>query len=138
MFKWIRSAGYEVPSRINHIPAATGETFTRGEAVYVNSSGELTKAANGSQIAGFANQTKTTTASDKVLEIIEARADDVFEAAYTGTPAAGFVVGANTVDVSADGLTVLSSDVTGGALAVQSINTTKATCRIRVKNRQLS
>lgn len=136
-FKWIRNGSFAVPSRLTHIPGTVGETFTRGEAVSIVS-GSFTKAANGAAIAGFAAQTKTCTASDAALEVTEARADDVFEAPYTGTADATFKAGANTVDVAADGLSVLASDVTGGALVVMSTNTTKATCRVRVKNRQLS
>lgn len=136
-FNWFRSAGYEVPSRITHIPGTTGETFTKGEAVKV-ASGAFTKAGPTDAIAGFAAQTKTISANDTALEVTEARADDVFEVTYTGTPVAGFVMGANAAAVSTDGLNSDSTTVAGGALAVVSINTTKKTCRVRVKNRQFS
>lgn len=136
MFKWVKSNSYSVPSRINHILATNGETFKRGEALAIVS-GRLTKAANGGTVVGFSEESKTA-GTDVTLEFIEARADDVFDAPYTGTPDAGFVVGVSTADISTDGLSVLSSDITGGAFAVLGINTTKKTVRVKVKNRQLS
>lgn len=137
-FRWKNTGLYAVPSRITHIPGTVAETFTEGEALTISASGAWTKAANGGTVGGFANQTKTCTASDNTLEVIEARPGDRFEAPYTGTPAGGFVVGAKTADVSADGLSVLSSDVTGGALAVWEINTNKLTCTVAVSNRIFS
>lgn len=138
MFKWLRNAGGEVPSRITHIPATASEVYTKGEALKLSATGAWTKASTTDVVAGFANQSKTATASDLTLEVIEARADDVFESNYTGTPAAGFVLGANAVTLAADGLSPNSATVIGGALAIVDINTTKLTCRVRVKSRQLS
>lgn len=136
-FKWKNTSQYNVPSRITHIPATSGETYTAGEALTIVN-GAWTKAANGVAIGGFSAQSKTTSASDLALEVIEARSGDRFEVGYTGTPAAGFAIGQTAADVSTDGLTVLSSDVTGGALAVLDINTTKLTCVVQVKNRIFS
>lgn len=137
-FKWVRSNGYEVPLRVTNIPAAIGETFTTGEALTTNASGQLTKAGATSAIIGFANQTKTTTASDNTLEFIEARADDVFSAPYTGTPAAGFVLGANAVTLAADGLSANAATVAGGALTIRIINTNTGRVHVSVKNRLLT
>ncbi|MGG4217308.1 hypothetical protein [Paenibacillus ottowii] len=135
-FRWVFNDYGAPESRIAHILATNSEAFARGEAVSLVN-GRWSKTANGAAIGGFANQT-ITAGTDKKLEVTLAREGDNFEASYTGTPDAAFLVGANTVDVSADGLSVLSSDVTGGALVVMDINTNKATCRVKVKNRQLS
>lgn len=137
-FEWINSDMYSVPSRITHIPGTSGETYIKGEALTLSASGAWTKAANGGPVGGFANQNKTLSASDLSLEVIEARPGDKFRAPYTGTPAGGFVVGVKTADISTDGLSVLSSDVTGGAFAVWEINTNKTTCTVLVVNRIFS
>jgi hypothetical protein len=134
-FEWVNSDLYAVPSRITHIPGTASEVYTKGEALTLSATGAWTKAANGNSVGGFANQTKTLSASDLTLEVIEARVGDKFRTPYTGTPAAGFVVGVKTADVSADGLTVLSSDVTGGPFALWEINTNKTTCTVTVANR---
>lgn len=136
-FQWLNTGLYAVPSRITHIPATASETFTKGEALTLTD-GAWTKAANGGTVGGFANETKTTTASDTTLEVLEARVGDRFRAPYTGTPAAGFVIGVKAADISADGLSVLSSDVTGGMFAVWEINTNNTECVVTVVNRIFS
>lgn len=125
---------YGAPERrVSHILATNSEAFTQGEAVKL-ASGRWTKATNGAAVAGFANQT-ITAGTDKALEVIIAREGDWFDAPYTGTPDAAFVVGVEVADVSTDGLSVLSSDVTGGPFSVLEINTNKTTCRVKVKKR---
>lgn len=136
MFLWAYNEYGAPETRITNILATDAEAFVYGEALKL-ASGKWTKATNGVNIAGFSNQTLAAGTS-QFLEVIQAREGDVFTAPYTGSPDATFLAGANTVDVSADGLSVLSSDVTGGALAVLNINTTNTTCRVKVKNRQLS
>lgn len=135
-FLWAYNEYGAPETRISNIQATDSEAFTYGEAVKL-SSGKWTKASNGAAIAGFANQTLAAGTS-QYLEVVQAREGDVFNAPYTGTPDATFLAGANSVDVSTDGLSVLSSDVTGGAFAILSVNTTNTTCRVKVKNRQLS
>lgn len=135
-FKWTRNEYGAPAQRISSILATDSEAFTEGEAVKL-ASGKWTKATNGAAVAGFANQTLAA-GTGQYLEVIQAREGDVFEATYTGTPDATFLAGVNSVDVSTDGLSVLSSDVTGGAFAILEVNTTKTTCRLKVKNRQLS
>lgn len=136
-FKWVSSEMYAVPSRITHIPGTASETYTKGEALTI-SSGAWTKASNGGTVGGFANESKTCTASDLTLEVIEARPGDRFRAPYTGTPDAGFIVGVTTADVSTDGLSVLSSDITGGAFAVWDKITSKTECIVTVVKRIFS
>lgn len=127
-FKFKNSDNQSMPARITHIPGTVSEAFVKGEALMISSTGFWTKLTNGLTIAGFANQTKTLAAADLTLEVIEARGCDRWEAPYTGTPDAAFVIGQVGVDISSDGLTVLSSDVTGGMFAVWDINTNKTTC----------
>lgn len=136
-FQWLNTGMYAVPSRITHIPGTASEVFTKGEALML-SSGKWTLATNGLVVGGFANETKTMTAADDSLEVIEARVGDRFRAPYTGTPAEGFVVGVKTADISSDGLSVLSSDVTTGMFAVWEKNTNNTTCVVTVINRIFS
>lgn len=135
-FKWAYNENGAPATRISDILATDGEAFTEGEALKI-ASGRWTKATNGVAIAGFSNQT-IAAGTGQSLDVIQAKEGDVFEAPYTGTPDATFLPGVNAVDISADGLTVLASDVTGGAFAVLKVNTTKVNCRVKVKNRQLS
>lgn len=134
-FQWMSSELYAVPSRITHIPGIASEVYTKGEGLMTDSTGAWTKATNGLLVGGFANQTKTCTATDLTLEVIEARPGDRFRAPYTGTPDAGFVVGVRTADISTDGLSVLASDITAGPFAVWSIITSKTTCVVTVIKR---
>lgn len=136
-FQWVNTGMYAVPSRITHIAGTTDEVFTKGEALML-SSGKWTKATNGLVVGGFANESKTCTATNDSLEVIEARVGDRFRAPYTGTPAGGFVVGVKTADISTDGLSVLSSDVTTGMFAAWEINTNNTTCVVTVINRIFS
>lgn len=134
-FQWVSSDNYAVPSRITHIPGTASEVYTKGEALMTSSTGAWTKATNGLVVGGFANQTKTCSATDLTLEVIQARAGDRFRAPYTGSPAGGFVLGVKAADISSDGLSVLSSDVTGGMFAVWDIITSKTECVVTVINR---
>ena len=128
---------YGAPTHpISHILATNAEAFVQGEAVKIVS-GRWTKATNGAAIAGFAAQTLAA-GTDQKLNVYPAREGDNWDAPYTGTPDATFLVGMALADVAADGLSVLASDVTGGPFAVVEINTNKATCRVKVKARQLS
>lgn len=128
---------YGAPAhRVSHIMATNAEAFEEGEALKI-ASGRWTKATNGSEIGGFANQ-KLAAGTDQYLDVILAREGDWFDAPYTGTPDGGFIVGVMTADIAADGLSVLSSDITGGALSVHSINTNNKTVRVKVKKRTFS
>jgi hypothetical protein len=132
-FKWVYNH-YGAPiTQRSDIYGTNATTFTEGEALQLTS-GRWAVATNGAAVAGFAAQTITTT-TDTLVTVNLAREGDVWEAPYTGTPAAGFVVGVMIADVSADGLSVLSSDVTGGPFSILAINTTKVTCQLQVKLR---
>lgn len=136
MFKWIYNENGAPETRLSDIYGTASEVFTEGEALIL-ALGRWTKATNGVAVAGFCNQT-ITAGANTLLDVIQAKEGDVYEAPYTGTPDAGFVVGVALADVASDGLSVLSSDITGGAFSILGINTTKVTCRLKVKNRQLS
>lgn len=136
-FKWVNTPLYAVPSRITHIPGTLNETFTKGEALKLTA-GKWTKAATTDIVGGFANENKTCVAGNDSLEVIEARPGDRFRVPYTGTPAAGFLVGANAVAIAADGLSVDSATVAGGALAVWEVNTNKKEAIVSVVKRIFS
>lgn len=128
---------YGAPThRISSIMATNSEAFTDGEAVKL-ASGRWTKATNGANVAGFANQTLAA-GTNQYLDVVIAREGDWFEAPYTGTPDAAFVPGCEVADISTDGMSVLASDVTGGPFSVLEVNTVKATCKIKVKKRVFS
>lgn len=135
-FKFIFN-DYGAPTHhISSILATNAEAFTQGQAVTL-AAGRWTKVANGGAIAGFANQ-KLPAGTNQVLDVVLAREGDWFEAPYTGVPAGGFVVGVDVADISTDGLSVLASDVTGGALSILEINTNKAVVKCKVKKRVFS
>lgn len=135
-FKFIFN-DYGAPTHhITSIMATNAEAFVNGEAVKLTA-GRWTKATNGAAIAGFAMQSLAA-GTNQFLDVALAREGDWFEAPYTGTPDAGFIVGVNSADIAADGLSVLASDITGGPFSVLEINTNKATCKVKVKNRVFS
>lgn len=128
---------YGAPQRrISNIYATNSEAFTEGEALKI-ASGRWTKATGGGPVAGFAAGTYAA-GTDQYIDVYPAVEGDVYDTPYTGTPDVGFIVGVATADVSADGLSVNAADITGGAFAVWEINTTNETCRVTVKNRQMS
>ncbi|MEK8128360.1 hypothetical protein WMW72_10640 [Paenibacillus filicis] len=120
----------------------TDKLFTNAEGAFAGQavklvSGRWTKASGTDAIGGFLTA-NVVAGTDKECEVIMAREGDWFEVPYTGTPAAGFVAGANAVTVAADGLSLNSATVAGGAVAVYSINTNKKTARVKIKQRQFS
>lgn len=135
-FKYVYNDYGKDPTRITELLMTNSEAGIAGEAVKIVS-GRLTKASTTDAIAGFLT-TNVVAGTDQPTEIILAREGDWYEAAYTGTPAAGFLSGASAVVLAADGLSANAATVTGGALSVLSINTNKKTARVKVKNRQLS
>lgn len=135
-FKFIYNEYGAPATRITNILFTDSEAGTKGEAVML-SSGRFTKLTGNNACAGFLNA-DVTSGTDQTCEVIQAREGDVFEAPYTGTPDAGFIVGATAADIASDGLSVNSADVTSGAFSIIEKNTADTTCRLKVKNRQLS
>lgn len=137
MIKWAYNEYGAPVTRLTTTMAADSEAFTPGEVVKLSSTGRWTKAATTDVPAGICNQTLAAGTS-QTLDVTQIREGDVFNADYTGTPAAGFVAGVNAVVLDSTGLLVNSATVTGGAIAVLEVNSTKSTCRIKFKQRQLS
>jgi hypothetical protein len=128
---------YGAPQRrISNILATNAEAFVEGEALKI-ASGRWTKATDGAAVAGFSAGTYAA-GTNQYIDVYPAVEGDVYDAPYTGTPAGGFIVGVATADISSDGLSVNAADVTSGAFAIWEINTTNETCRLTVKNRQMS
>lgn len=124
------------PRRVDHIPPADNEAFVKGEAIKV-ANGRITKAAAGDDIAGFITQKLDAgTDATRKVEWQIAREGDWYEAAYTGTPSAGFILGVGTANLSTDGLSVNAANVTGGPFVVEQINENLKTARVKVKKRQ--
>lgn len=123
-------------SRITDILFKDGEVGSAGEAVKLDA-GRWTKAGATDEIGGFLSS-NIEAGTDQPCEVFQAREGDVFEAAFTGTPDAGFVPGANEVAIAADGLSVDAATITGGSIAVLGVIEDKKICRVKVKKRQLS
>lgn len=135
-FRYVYNDYGKDPTRITELLMTDSEAGFAGEAVKLVS-GRLTKASTTDAIAGFLTA-NVAAGTDQPTEIILAREGDWYEAAYSGTPAGGFVPGVAAVVLAADGLSINSATVTGGAISVLSINTNKKTARVKVKLRQLS
>jgi hypothetical protein len=135
-FKYVYNDYGKDPTRITTLLMKDDEAGFAGEAIKIVA-GRVTKAGPTDAIAGFLTA-NVTAGKDKPTEFVQAREGDWYEAPYSGTAAAGFVVGANEVALAADGLAADSATVTGGSLAVLDINTNKKAARFKVKNRQLS
>ena len=128
---------YGAPTRhISTITAANAAVFKEGQAVTITN-GLVVVASTTGVPAGFATA-NTTSDGVKPVDFILAREGDNFEVPYTGTPNAAFLAGAQTVALSADGLSVDAATVAGGALSVLSVNTVKKTCIVKVKKRVFS
>lgn len=136
MFKWLYNEYGAPQTRLTHLLATNSEGFGRGQSVNL-ASGRFT-IANGVEVPAAVSNQVLAAGTDKFLEVIQIREGDVFEAPYTGTPAAGFVAGANAVAIATDGFNVDAATVTGGSIAIIEVNTTKQTCRLKFKSRQLS
>lgn len=135
-FRFIYNEYGAPTSRITDILFTDAEAGAAGEAVKL-AAGRWTKAGATDEIGGFLSS-NIEAGTNQTCEVFQAREGDVFEGAFTGTPAAGFVPGANEVAIAADGLSVDAATVEGGPIAVLEVNTNKKTCRVKVKKRQLS
>lgn len=119
---------------ISDVYMTDSEAGTVGKA-YKLSSGRWTEATGTDRI--YAICYKATSAGTNVLGYMElVKPGDIIEADYTGTPNAAFIPGCETATLgNATGASVDSSDVTGGHLAVLSVDTTneKVQC-VAIKN----
>jgi len=113
-----------------------GESITLGEALSF-SGGRLTKANPTGAVAAVAMQS-VAAGTDKKCKVAIVYPQQVWRVRYTGTPAAGFVVGSNSATIDATGMFVDASNVTSGPCAVIAIDAAAGTCDVIFKNRQLN
>jgi hypothetical protein len=108
------------------------EAITKGEAL-IMASGKLTKAAAGGPVGYIALQ-DVAAGTSKTCRVLMVEPGQVFECAYTGTPAGGFVLGVAAADIDSTGLLVNAADVTGGPCTVHYIDTTNTKCHVVFNN----
>lgn len=135
-FKYVFNDYGKDPTRITEFMMKNNEAGLAGEAVKL-ASGRWTKASGTDAVGGFLTS-NITAGTDQPCEVILAREGDWYDAAVTGSAAAGFKEGIDVVALAADGLSLDSATVAGGAISVLSINANKKTARVKVKNRQFS
>lgn len=135
-FKYVYNDYGKDPTRITEFLMKNNEAGVAGGAVKLVS-GRWTKASGTDAVGGFLTS-NVTAGTDQPCEVVLAREGDWYDAAYSGTAAAGFKEGIDVVALATDGLSVDAATVAGGAIAVLSINTEKKTARVKVKNRQFS
>ncbi|MCL6559350.1 MAG: hypothetical protein K6U74_11255 [Firmicutes bacterium] len=125
------------PAVIRKYLVTNSEAIKRGEALKL-ASGRLTKAGATDAVAAIATH-DVAAGTDKECEVIVVTGSQVYEVEYTGTPAAGFLVGANDCDLDSTGLKVDAASVAaGGGIAILKIDTEKTKCHAMFKNRQLN
>jgi len=136
-FVWKRNTARTLPIIIANIKMKASTVFTYGETL-VLVTGRWEVAAAGAKVGGVYNGPTFTSGADDFADIIEVTPNDIFEADYTGTPDATFLPGMQTADIASGGLVLDAADVTGGAWAILSVDTTNAKATVRGKLRQLS
>lgn len=117
------------------------EAITDGQALIL-SSGRLTKAAVAGNV-GFIAQQDVKAGTDNTCRVIVVTPNQVWEADYIGTADSGFIVGCTSADIDTGvsggvGLNLNAADVTGGAFAILSKDTTNLKCHVICKLRQMS
>lgn len=135
-FTWMYNDAHQDEVRITDILFTDGEAGTSGETVKLVN-GRWTK-ASATDVPGGVLNANVVAGTNKACSVTLIRPGDWFNAPYTGTPAAGFQAGVNAVAIAADGLSLNSATVTGGAAAVMRINTNKQTAQVSFKLRQFS
>jgi hypothetical protein len=112
------------------------EAISYGQAL-IFSSGRLTSAAAGGAVAAISLQ-DVAAGTNKTCKVILVGEEQEWEVGYTGSPAAGFVVGCNSADLASGALLLNAADVTGGPCSILEIDSTNAKCVVKFKNRQLT
>jgi hypothetical protein len=136
-FRWMRSTARTLPIIISNIKAKASTTFTYGQSLILVT-GRWETAVAGAKVAGIYSGPTFTSGADDFIDVIECTPNDVFEVDYTGTPDATFLPGMQTADIAASALVLDAADVTGGAWALLSVDTTNTKATVRAKLRQLS
>lgn len=134
-FIFRHSDNHQDPTRHTKYPFKSSEVGYANCAVKLVN-GEWTKAGPTDQVGGILQN--NSPAGQTECEVLETRGGDVWEATYTGTPAAGFTIGANAVALDANGRNVDAATATGGGVVIMDINTNKNTAQVQFKNRQFS
>lgn len=120
------------------------EAIKYGQCVkFVN--GRVTAAGPTDAVAGVA-QHDVEAGTNKTVKVILVDPEQDWEVEYIGTPAAGFVVGANAVALNAAdnptgavaGIYLDAATVTGGPCAVVKIDSAAKKAVVKFKNRQLT
>lgn len=135
-FSWVHSDMHQDETRVTDILFTDAEAGKKGQTVKLVS-GRWTLAATTDVPAGIL-EADVVAGTDVACGVLLIRPGDLFHVKYTGTPAGGFVPGADAVALAADGLSVDSATVAGGAVAVIRVNTTNQTAQVYFKLRQFS
>lgn len=112
------------------------EAIAEGECL-VFANGRLTKASAGGAVAAVSLHS-VEAGIDKTCKVHLVLPGQVWEAAYTGTPDTGFVVGCATADIDSTGTMLNAEAVTSGPCAIIAIDGANAKAKVVFKNRQLS
>lgn len=135
-FSWAHNDAHQDETRITSKLFTNSEAGKMGETVKLVA-GRWTK-ASGTDVPGGVLTADVAAGTDQPCDVFLIRPGDWFMVKYTGTPAGGFTEGVNAVAIATDGLSVNSATVTGGAIAVQTINTSNTTALVTFKLRQFS
>ena len=112
------------------------EAIAEGECL-VFDNGRLTKAAAGGAVAAVSLHS-VEAGIDKTCKVHLVLPGQVWEAAYTGTPVAGFEVGCATAGIDDTGTMLDAAAVVSGPCAIIAIDGANAKAKVVFKNRQLS
>jgi len=97
-------------------------------------SGRLTAAGDATDIAAISTQA-VTAGTDQLCKVIIPSSDMVWEAPYSGTADAAFIVGLLSADLDSAGTGVDAADVSGGKIGILAINSTTGTVRCKIVGR---
>lgn len=112
------------------------EAIAEGECL-VFDNGRLTKASAGGAVAAVSLHS-VEAGIDKTCKVHLVLPGQVWEAAYTGDPDTGFVVGCATADIDGTGTMLDAAAVVSGPCAIIAIDGANAKAKVVFKNRQLS
>jgi hypothetical protein len=125
VFKWIGNVYGGLPV-LQELPLTANEAGVLGTAMKFNAGALTVCTGNATAVAAIAHENKDASAAAQTILCHLVRPGDLFEVDYTGVADAGFIVGAMTVDVAANGLSLDAADVTNGAFTVTEIDATNA------------
>lgn len=123
-------------------PILKERLVTNGEAVVAGQAlqfvaGRLTASSGDDPVAAVAFD-NVPAGVDQTCKVVIVDGVQTWEVPYEGQPAAGFVIGANAVQIADGSVALDATAVTGGACSVIQINPDNGTAHIRFNNRQIS